>query len=96
MRYERHGDMDLFAVQEAETYNDRLRQLVDELDGLERHVVERLFFGGAHLKTVASEAGVSKETAKRALQSAFDKLRPLVLEDDTVGPLPAAAFDVVW
>jgi DNA-directed RNA polymerase specialized sigma24 family protein len=70
--------------------SDRLRELVDQLPELERHVVERHFFGGDGLAEAGREVGATPKQAADARDRALARLRELVLEDHSLGPLPAA------
>jgi RNA polymerase sigma factor (sigma-70 family) len=62
--------------------DDRLRDLVDALPERQWFVVSRVYFGGAPLKTVAEEMGVSPPTARQILTDALEELRRALQEED--------------
>jgi len=67
---------------EAEFRYERLRELADELPEKQAHVVSRVFFGGAPMKTAAAEIGVSAPTARQILEDALETLRNALQEED--------------
>jgi DNA-directed RNA polymerase specialized sigma24 family protein len=90
MIWYRRDDLDDWATLEPVFRSDRLRDLVDELPELERHIIERHFFGGEHIALAAREFGVSAKQAADARDRALVRLRDMVLEDHSLGPLPPA------
>jgi DNA-directed RNA polymerase specialized sigma24 family protein len=88
VRWYRIADMDDRASPEEPLRHERLRELVDALPPEQRHVVERVYFGGASITEAGAEIGVTYARAKDHLNDAIQQLRDL-LEADEVGPLPA-------
>lgn len=82
MRIYRDNQVDLWPDVPPVFRDDRLRELVDELPERQAFVVSRVFFGGAPLKTVAAEIGVSPPTARTILESALGALRDALQEED--------------
>jgi DNA-directed RNA polymerase specialized sigma24 family protein len=100
MIWYRRDDLDLLPQPEPEFRSDELREHVDNLPLEEKHLVERVFFGGIPMAEAAREAGMSQPRAKELMRRAFATLRSAVLEDHTVGELqptvgPVEGFDVV-
>jgi DNA-directed RNA polymerase specialized sigma24 family protein len=93
VRIYRRDDLDDEATPEPEPRIDRLRDLVDGLPELERHCVERLYFGQGTKVSIAREAGVSTKAVRDALARGLDALRAAVLEDHELGAVLPARFD---
>ncbi len=64
---------------------ERLRQLVEGLDPVERHVIKAVYFEGSTLQKAADQVGISKSWASRLhakiLEQLAQKLRQLDLHD---------------
>jgi hypothetical protein len=89
VRWYRRDDLDLEPSQPPVPRIERVRELVDELPAAERHIVERLFFGGDTLLQAAREAGINPKRARQLLASGLGKLRADMLEDDQMGDVLA-------
>jgi DNA-directed RNA polymerase specialized sigma24 family protein len=87
MRFFSTEDLDLFEAPPSGVRIERLRELVDELPRLERHLVSRVFFGGADLQTAGEEVGLSKHRRKVVMERGLETLRKALLEENEVGPL---------
>ena len=94
MRWYRRDDMDEWASQPAVPRYDRLRELVDELPPLERHIIERTFFGSATLIEAAGEMKVNGKKAREARERGFAILAAQLLEDDDLGLVLPAGLDL--
>lgn len=81
MRRLRYPDMDVYASPEAPFRDDHLRDLVDALPGLERHAIERVFFGQATKAEAAEEWGCSAETISAAIRRGTEMLRMVMLRE---------------
>lgn len=79
--------MDDYPTLAAPVHNDRLRTIIDELPAVQRHLIERMFFGGEGLERAANEIGVNVKNAKGQLDEAFATIRATVLEEDELGTL---------
>ena len=92
MRYYRRGDMHLEPNPEREEHNERIRELVDELQGEEGLAVSLMFFGAGSptIESVAAEMGVSKYKAKGFINRGLESLYEALQEEDGVGALLAA------
>lgn len=73
---------DLWEALPPEFRDDALRELVDALPEKHRHMVSRVFFGGAPLAHAAKEIGVSPPTARQFLIDALETLRGALSEED--------------
>lgn len=60
---------------EKPSSDPELRRLVDALPADERHLVERVFFGGATTKAAGEEINLSPGVAERKLKSGLARLR---------------------
>lgn len=94
VRFDRYADMDVYAAEGEPFRCDQLRELVDRLPERQKHIIERLFFGGADLLSVAAEIGISPKRARELRAEAFESLRAAVLEDDSLGPVLSAVLGV--
>jgi DNA-directed RNA polymerase specialized sigma24 family protein len=86
----RRDDLDELPTSEPPFRSDRLRELVDQLPKNQRHVISRCFFGGEQLAAVARELGITERRAGVYRDRALERLKEAVLEDHSMGPLPAA------
>jgi DNA-directed RNA polymerase specialized sigma24 family protein len=75
MRFARVADMDLYESPPDPFYSDRIRTLVDGLPKKQRHMVERVYFGGEAVQTAGEEINVSPSTAKKLLLDGLERLR---------------------
>ena len=66
----------------SEFRDDRLRELVDGLPKKQRHMVSRVFFGGAHVKDAAAEIKLSPPTGRQLLENGLGRLRRALQEED--------------
>jgi DNA-directed RNA polymerase specialized sigma24 family protein len=73
------GDME---QPEPALRSEQLRELVDGLPKQHRHMVSRVYFGGAPVTDAAREIGVTQSVAKRLLREALEGLRGSLLEED--------------
>lgn len=87
MRFLATDDLDLLETPEAVFRSERLRELVDSLPRLERHVISRVFFGGVDLQTAGDEVGLSKHRRKVVMARGLEALRKALLEEDGMGAL---------
>lgn len=92
VRWFRSDSMDARAMSDPEERIERIRELVDELEG-DRHLVISMLFFGAGPPTfadVAMELGVSVHKVKEILRAALAELKEHVLEDDGLGEVLSA------
>jgi DNA-directed RNA polymerase specialized sigma24 family protein len=82
VRIYREDQTDLWEDPPPVFRDDRLRELVDELPEKQCHLVSRVYFGGAALKTAAAEIGVSPPTARQILEDALGALRDALSQED--------------
>jgi DNA-directed RNA polymerase specialized sigma24 family protein len=94
LRWYRRDDFDLDPAPLPVDRVERLRELVDELPTNHRHVASRMFFGGATHIDAGTEIGVSAKRARELLAEAVRMLRTALLEDDEVGSMLPARYDV--
>ena len=95
IRWFRVEDMDLYASQDQPvSRSNKLREMVDALPDMERHLLERVFFGGAPMCVVAQELKVSEKRAREIRTRALGLLRGM-LEADEMGPLLSATVGEV-
>lgn len=64
MRWYRTDRLDEYATPEEPYRNDELRELVDSLPPIQRHLIERVFFGQVSLTAAAAELPMSPGSAK--------------------------------
>lgn len=91
MRFYRRDDLDEEAAPEPGLRSERIRELVDRLEPFQRHIIERTFFGNATLIEASQEWGVGVKLGRRARNEGLRNLGRAMLEDDSLGPLLAAA-----
>jgi len=90
----RFDDMDTWLMDEATTeHDDQLRELVDSLEPFQRHMVERVAFGGANQAEAAREVGRTQPEGARAYSKALGVLYEKLQKEDGVGQVPAADDD---
>jgi len=82
MRIERRDDMDTWAEEHPEERDEQLRELVDGLPLRERHLVSRVFFGGAPLAHAAEEIDVPTPIARELLTNALERLGRALQKED--------------
>lgn len=82
MRILRRDDMDTWERTSPDTRDDRLRELVDALPVKKRHLVSRVFFGGAPLAHAAAEIRMDVPEARTALTQALEVLYGSLQETD--------------
>lgn len=95
MIWYRRDDLDDLPAGAPEFRSERLRELVDQLPELERHIIERHFFGGEHLAEAGREVGATPKQAADARDRALARLSAAVLEDHSLGPLSPEQDDRV-
>lgn len=81
------------AAGSSAVHDDHLRSLVDALEGTQRFVIERIFFGGATLAQAARELGFSEPATARIRDEAFARLREWV-DGDVTPPAPTVVTAV--
>jgi DNA-directed RNA polymerase specialized sigma24 family protein len=86
----RSDTMDELPSPETPFRDDSLRELVDALPPLERHVIERCFFGGEPFSLVAKELNVDVKVAKAARAKALETLKEALQHDKPLRALRAA------
>lgn len=82
MKIFREDQPDLWEALPDEFRDDTLRELVDALPERQRHMVSRVFFGGAPLAWAAREIGVSPPTGRQILTEGLGVLRGALSEAD--------------
>lgn len=94
MRWSSHEDMDIFEAGAPPVHSDRLRAVVDRLPPAQRHLVERVFFGGeaGGLERAAREVELSAKQGKGQLSAALQTIREAVLEEDELRALCATVL----
>lgn len=93
-RFFRRNDLDTWASKEDDPRDDLLRELIDQLPEVQRHLISRVYFGQAHRNDAAAEAHISPRKAKEELEAGLETLRQLLLDGDIeLGPLSSAAVD---
>lgn len=75
MRWWREGEPERWAEPEPVFRDDALRELVDSLPSRQRHMVSRVYFGGAHVTDAAAELRIDEAEARAILAKALDRLR---------------------
>ena len=90
LRQYRRDDLDDWAALDEPTQDEPLRVMVDSLPAVQKHIVERVYFGGATITEAAKEAGINVKQARTEEASALKALRALLREADEVGSLSAA------
>lgn len=75
MRFFRVEDMDIYESKDAVLHSDEIRNMVDALPKKQRHMVERVFFGGEHIQTAGAEIGLSPSNSQLALAKGLESLR---------------------
>ncbi len=90
IRFYRRDDLDEQAAPEAGLRSERIRELVDELQPFQRHIIERTFFGQATLVEACDEWGVGVKLGRRAREDGLLELGRAMLLDDSLGPVLAA------
>jgi DNA-directed RNA polymerase specialized sigma24 family protein len=71
----RSDKLDELASPPAQPHDDRLRTLVDRLPKNERHVIERVIFGGVTVNRAAEEIGVPEASAKTLYRNGLARLK---------------------
>jgi len=95
MRFYRTDGMDDLPTPDPVYRSDTLREHVDRLPAKQKHIIERLYFGGADLLTVAAEIGISRKHARDLRDKAFATLQAKVLEDVALGQMLPASVGAV-
>ena len=91
-RFFRTDQLDTWASLEDKPRDDLLRELIDQLPEVQRHLISRVYFGQSKRNEAAAEAGISPKKAKEQLEEGLETLRRLLLDDDReLGGLSAAA-----
>jgi DNA-directed RNA polymerase specialized sigma24 family protein len=75
MRFYRVEDMDIYESKDAVLRSDEIREMVDALPKKQRHMVERVYFGGSHVQSAGAEIGLSPSNAQLALSLGLEALR---------------------
>jgi DNA-directed RNA polymerase specialized sigma24 family protein len=81
MRWYRTDQMDELPAPPAPFRADKLRDAVDRLPKIQRHLIERTFFGGQPLQMAADELGLEIRRARRYQREALEALKAKVLKD---------------
>lgn len=75
MRFWRIENMDDYTHEDPPVRQTELLALVDSLPRLERHILERVFFGGAPLSVAGREVGLDPDAAGVIRDRALGRLR---------------------
>lgn len=94
MRFLRVDDLDEWESTEAAPQDVGLRRLVDHLDPPVRHVIERVYFGGAALAHAAEEIQMTRPQAERLMKQGLAQLQDWLLNGGPEGD-PDRPVDVI-
>ncbi len=87
--------MDDLPAPEPVFRSDALREHVDKLPKVQKHIIERCYFGGADLLSAAAEIGISGKQARDARTKGLETLKKKVLKDHEMGTMPPAPLSLV-
>lgn len=91
IRWYRSADMDALPTGGVPERSELLREIVDKLPPVKRHLIERTFFGGAPLTVAAKEIGKGIKYARQLRNEAIEDIRQAMYPDaPRPRPLPAA------
>lgn len=68
--------------EEAAFRSEALREAVDALPARQRHMIERVFFGGEYVSHAAAEIGLKEAPGKAALEKGLVALREYLSQED--------------